>query len=100
MSFVFTRRNFLNDAVLFGGASALKLVPSPTQSETVAVERRTSFDGQWKFILGDPDGASQPAFADQAWRKLDVPHDWSIEGAFAEDAPAKGNGGYLPTGIG
>lgn len=100
MSFVFTRRNFLNDAALFGAASALKLVPSPPQSETVAVERRTSFDGQWKFILGDPDGASQPAFADQAWRKLDVPHDWSIEGALAEDAPAKGNGGYLPTGIG
>jgi beta-galactosidase len=30
---------------------------------------------------------------------LDLPHDWSIEGPFSEDAPAAGNGAYLPTGV-
>jgi beta-galactosidase len=39
-------------------------------------------------------------FHDEAWRSLDLPHDWSIEGAFDENAPAKGNGAYLPTGTG
>jgi len=31
---------------------------------------------------------------------LNLPHDWSIEGEFKEDAATKGAGGYLPTGIG
>jgi len=34
------------------------------------------------------------------WRTLNLPHDWSIEGEFKEDAITKGAGGYLPTGIG
>jgi beta-galactosidase len=31
---------------------------------------------------------------------LNLPHDWSIEGEFKEDASTKGSGGYLPAGIG
>ncbi len=31
---------------------------------------------------------------------LNLPHDWSIESAFLENAPTGGGGGYLPTGIG
>ena len=34
------------------------------------------------------------------WRTLNLPHDWSIEGDFKEDAQTKGGGGYLPAGIG
>ena len=29
-----------------------------------------------------------------------MPHDWSIEGPFDQNAPTLGNGGYLPAGIG
>ncbi|HEY4787002.1 MAG TPA: beta-galactosidase GalB, partial [Bacteroidales bacterium] len=32
--------------------------------------------------------------------KLNLPHDWSIEGQFSKDAPSKTDGGALPTGIG
>ena len=31
---------------------------------------------------------------------FNLPHDWSIENEFREDAPTTGRGGYLPTGIG
>ena len=55
---------------------------------------------QWKFSKGDPQGAQTPEFNDSSWRTLDLPHDWSIEGPFSEDAPAAGTGAYLPTGIG
>ena len=29
-----------------------------------------------------------------------MPHDWSIEGPFDQNAPTLGNGGYLPAGVG
>jgi hypothetical protein len=44
------------------------------------VENRTvSFDGDWLFIKDNPAGAETPAFDDSQWRKIDLPHDWSIE---------------------
>ena len=45
-------------------------------------DRRSSFDENWRFLKGDATGAEQPAFDDSAWRKLDLPHDWAIEGPF------------------
>ncbi len=59
-----------------------------------------SFDFGWRFFKGDAPGADQPAYADTTWRKLALPHDWSIEGPYGENEPAAGPGGYLPTGIG
>jgi len=57
-------------------------------------------DRDWKFFLGDDKNASSMSYNDAAWRLLDLPHDWSIEGEFKKDAPTGGGGGYLPTGIG
>ena len=37
---------------------------------------------------------TQPAFDDSAWRKLDLPHDWGIEGPFKQEYP--GETGKLP----
>lgn len=52
----------------------------------------------WKFQKGDVPEAAQPEFADNRWRTLDLPHDWSVESplstAFASAT------GYLPGGIG
>jgi len=60
----------------------------------------TNFDQGWRFHLGDVAGAQAPAFADAAWRTLDLPHDWSIEGPFSEQNPAGVAGGALPGGVG
>ncbi|MCB0752441.1 MAG: beta galactosidase jelly roll domain-containing protein, partial [Ignavibacteriae bacterium] len=62
--------------------------------------KRILFDFNWKFQLGDVQNAETNEFNDDNWRDLDLPHDWSIEGEISEDAPAGGNGGYFPTGIG
>ncbi|HEY3390869.1 MAG TPA: beta-galactosidase GalB, partial [Prolixibacteraceae bacterium] len=59
-----------------------------------------NFGKDWKFQLGDVPGAESVGFADDAWRKLNVPHDWSIEGEFSEKNPATPGGGALPGGIG
>ncbi|WP_255562582.1 glycoside hydrolase family 2 TIM barrel-domain containing protein [Pedobacter sp. D749] len=61
---------------------------------------RISFNKDWKFFLGDEPDAKSSSFSDLKWRKLTLPHDWSIEGKFDEKNPAKPEGGGLPTGIG
>ncbi|HEV2478057.1 MAG TPA: glycoside hydrolase family 2 TIM barrel-domain containing protein [Puia sp.] len=58
------------------------------------------FDDHWKFTLDDPKAAMETTFDDKAWRTIDLPHDWSIEGAPGRQNPSKGPGGYFPTGIG
>ncbi len=62
--------------------------------------QRLSLDLNWAFTRGDPSGAQNPAFDDKSWRVLDVPHDWSIEGPYAQTNSTAGSGGYLPAGIG
>ncbi|HJS43548.1 MAG TPA: glycoside hydrolase family 2 TIM barrel-domain containing protein, partial [Gemmatimonadales bacterium] len=66
----------------------------------LAQRQTASFDRNWRFHLGDVAGAQQLAFADSGWRRLDLPHDWSIEGPFSEQNPAGVAGGALPGGIG
>lgn len=62
-------------------------------------DNRQSFDYDWTFSLGDHPAAKNVDFDDSRWRKLDLPHDWSIEHA-PDPAAASGNdGGYFPTGI-
>lgn len=60
----------------------------------------TNFDRDWTFIQKDIPGAENPMFNDQEWRKLQVPHDWSIEGAYDKTHLTGRGGGYLPSGIG
>ncbi len=56
-------------------------------------------DEDWKFLQAESPGAENPGFDDSGWRKLDVPHDWSIEGTFEQSAPTGGAGGWLPSGV-
>ena len=60
----------------------------------------TDFDKGWRFHLGDVPGAENSSANDADWRKLNLPHDWSIEGSFSKDNPASPEGGALPGGIG
>ena len=69
----------------------------PGQSQS---RQRLLMDFGWKFMPGDQVEAHRFDFDDGDWRTLDLPHDWSIEGAYDEKAPTGGSGGYLPTGIG
>lgn len=64
------------------------------------VSKTINIDKDWKFHLGDVTGGEQTSFNDNDWRKLDVPHDWSIEGSYDSLAITKRGGGYLPAGIG
>jgi beta-galactosidase len=63
-------------------------------------EKKQLFDFNWKFFLGDAQNAKAVDFNDAAWRNLDLPHDWSIEGKINSKNPTGSAGGYFPTGIG
>ena len=49
------------------------------QYSTEEAHRTSTFDLGWSFIKDNPVGAEEPVFNDAEWRKVDLPHDWSIE---------------------
>jgi beta-galactosidase len=63
------------------------------------------FDSTWLFNPANATGAQTTTFADKTWRSLNVPHDWSIEGAtppsnpFTMAAATTGRGAYAPSGV-
>ena len=84
-----TRRTLLLVAAL---AAAL-----PLQAAEPIRERR-NFDDGWRFHKGDVTGGERPDLSDASWRRLRLPHDWSIEGPYSA-SNASGTG-FLPGGIG
>lgn len=74
------------------------------RAEVRALENRSnrtiSFNDNWKFNLGNVQGAKEKEFDDSQWRKLDLPHDWSIELDFNRNSPATHEGGFLDGGTG
>jgi len=64
------------------------------------------FDADWRFHRGGAQGADEPEFDDTKWRKVDLPHDWSIEdlpgtgSPFSPDAISQASGGFTTGGTG
>lgn len=61
---------------------------------------RLPINSNWKFHLGDAEGAEQRDFDDRLWQDVDLPHDWSITLGFDSLAASGNDGGYVETGIG
>jgi len=73
---------------------AIQAAANPRPQNTV------TFNQDWRFHLGDVSDGQRIDLDDSSWRKLNLPHDWSIEGEFAEKNPAGTGGGALPGGTG
>jgi len=85
---------------LIVGLLPLSIAPATSAGSAAYTRVTSSFDSDWRFLKGDAPGAEKADFDDGAWRKLDLPHDWSIEGPFDEKNPTGGAGGFLPAGVG
>src|SRR5215207_10563595 len=64
--------------------------PSEARKESPEVVQSSGrivvlFDDGWRFQRGGAQGAEGKDFDDSGWRRLDLPHDWSVE-----DLPGKG----------
>ncbi|HEX7572019.1 MAG TPA: beta galactosidase jelly roll domain-containing protein, partial [Bacteroidota bacterium] len=57
--------------------------------------QRQSFDANWRFCAGEITGAERPEYNDASWLRVDVPHDWSIEG-LAPVTQRPGDGPEIP----
>jgi beta-galactosidase len=58
---------------------ATYLIFFQTAFSQIKAGRNQLFDANWKFKKGNKIEAKEANFNDTDWRKLDVPHDWSIE---------------------
>ena len=67
---------------------------------TIEARQRQNFDADWLFVLADSSQMANVEYNDSWWRKLDVPHDWAIEGDFYAGNPSGAGGGALPGGVG
>lgn len=62
--------------------------------DTVTIELKEN----WRFHLGECEEAWYRGYDDSSWRRVMIPHDWSVEAPFS---PACSSGtGYLPGGTG
>ena len=86
-------------------------IPSTKSSKRMGDQNVKLFDEDWHFSryglqadgtsLPEPEGLQNPETNDAGWRKLDLPHDWAIEGPFRMELsgltgklPFKGIGWY------
>ncbi|MFH0960897.1 MAG: glycoside hydrolase family 2 TIM barrel-domain containing protein, partial [Pseudomonadota bacterium] len=87
------------------------LTSCSNQPKADLISRSVSFDDEWRFRKDSLTGAENPDFNDSNWRKLDIPHDWSIEdlpgqngediiGPFSKSSIDKMSSGYLVGGTG
>ena len=67
---------------------------------TAQARERKCFDKDWRFVLADTATMAAVDYNDAHWRRLDVPHDWAIEGDFSVSNPSGASGGALPGGVG
>lgn len=71
-----------------------------TSSGEATDARRHDFTADWRFCQCDDSTAVRPGYDDSGWRKLNLPHDWAVEGEFCKDNPSGTGGGALPGGVG
>ena len=81
-------------------AASLLTAASALAAASTAPRQTIPADAHWKFFLGDPPGAETVSFPDAAWRGVNLPHDWSIEGIPEKANPTGSGGGYFPAGVG
>ncbi len=59
-----------------------------------------NFNGDWRFHRGEIPEAIHVGYEDSHWKRVTLPHDWSIEGSFSEENPALSRGAWLSAGEG
>ena len=64
------------------GFSVKVCVAACVLTMAAGAERRAAFNDGWRFLKGDAAGAERAESDDSAWRSVQLPHDWAIEGPF------------------
>ena len=75
-------------------------IMSATAPMCALTQSRQLLDSGWRFSMNADSSVVASDFDDSNWRRVDLPHDWSVELDFGRDCPSGNDGGYLPTGTG
>jgi len=67
---------------------AFAITIAHAQSGAETVRHADNLDTGWRFHLGAAHDAIVPAYDDSSWRRVDVPHDYVVEGTFSKINPA------------
>ncbi len=89
---------FMKKTLLTWILGVLTICLAVPMSAQVSFGEARKFNDGWLFRLEDDSAFKQNVYDDAEWRKLDLPHDWSIEGQISPDLASCT--GYLPGGIG
>ena len=76
---------------------AWALIATFNATAQVSFGKSQIFNDDWLFMQADDANAWKEDYNDQRWRKLNLPHDYSIEGIMSPDLASCT--GYLPGGI-
>lgn len=76
----------------------LELLVCTLVQAQVSFGEAKKFNENWLFSLSDDSLGASASYDDSKWRKLDLPHDWSVEGQLSPSLASCT--GYLPGGIG
>jgi beta-galactosidase len=57
----------------------------PAAEAAPAPRHALNFNPGWRLFVGDPTGASEPAFDDSAWKSVTLPRAWNEDDAFRKD---------------
>lgn len=76
----------------------LELLVCTLVQAQVSFGEAKKFNENWLFSLSDDSLGASASYNDSKWRKLDLPHDWSVEGQLSPSLASCT--GYLPGGIG
>ena len=96
------RRDALKAVAMMAAAPLAAAAQSAPATPLAAIEnnrRGQSFDDGWRFLRGDAPGAESPDFNDEAWRVLDLPHDFSVEDLPPRAADNNGEGSLWGTAV-
>lgn len=86
------KKNFLLSLIIISS------IVNCFSASNATVRKKILFNDDWRFILGDNSQYRDSTFDDSLWRKLQLPHDWSVEGEY--DETVGGSGGFFPIGVG
>ena len=85
-------RLFLDRRQLLAAGASIMALSAPSIGLAAASERvgrGQLFDLDWRFLRGAGEGFEAPGLDDAAWRRVDLPHDWSIEDLPNQSSGAK-----------
>jgi hypothetical protein len=80
MSSFFPSLTRLASACALAGLLSAALAPAAN-----AARAQYDFNPGWKLMVGDPAGASEPAFDDRGWKAVTLPRAWNEDDAFSKD---------------